>query len=108
MVFSRGELFISLIKEALSLPGCILNIKWEDGPASFFCKDDDKTTFIVYNPAKEQFVTFQNITTRSAKEVSLKLPDKFKNDTVHCWKHYVNVEENAVSTGVYIGEIMVL
>jgi len=108
VVFSRGELFISLIKEVLSLPGCILNIKWENGPASVFNKDNDKATFIVYNPVKGAFVTFKNITARSANEVSLKLPKHFKNHTVHCWMHYVNAAGDAVSTSLYVGEISVL
>ena len=108
VVFSRGELFISLFKEVLWLSGCILNIKWENGPDSAFNKDNDKATFIVYNPVKGAFVTFKNITARSANEVSLKLPKHFKNHTIHCWMHYVSAEGDAVSTGVYVGEISVL
>jgi hypothetical protein len=106
VVLSRGELLISLIKEILTLIDGILHIKWENGPLSSFCKVDDRATFIVYNPCKQQFVTFQDVTQRSAKEVELQLPANFAGDKVHAWMHYVNTEGNAVSTSVYVGEIV--
>jgi hypothetical protein len=62
----------------------VLNIKWEKGPASAFNKDNDKATFIVYNPVKGTFVTFQ-----------------IRNHTIRFWMHYV-------STEVYVGGIAVL
>ena len=108
VVFSRGELLVSAVKEVSSPMNGILIVKWEDGPPSFFCKENDNATFIVYNPVKEQFVTFQDATTRSAKEINLQMPKDFKNDTVHCWMHYVNAEGDAVSTGVYVGEVVIV
>jgi hypothetical protein len=106
-IFSRGELLISLIKGVVALVDSILNIKWENATASAFCKDEDKATFIVYNPGKQKFVTFTDVAERAAKEVSLKLPMDFSGDTVHTWMQYVNVAGNAVSTSVYLGEVVV-
>lgn len=107
VVLSRGELLISFIKEVLCLLGAILNIKWDDVTASAFCSDNDKATFIVYNPAKEKFITFEGITERQAKEVNLRLPADFAGDVVHGWMSYVNTKGDAVSTSVYLGEVVV-
>jgi len=103
VVFSRGELFISLIREFTSIADTPLYIKWENGPASAFNNADDKATFIVYNPVKEKFVTFEGVARRADLEKTLQFPANFKNDTVHCWIHYVNVAGDAVSTSIYLG-----
>nr|WP_068889762.1 DUF6266 family protein [Pedobacter panaciterrae] len=60
------------------------------------------------NPAKEQFITFQDVVVRAAREISLQMPKDFANDAVHCYMHYVNAYSNAVSTSVYVGEIVVV
>jgi len=104
-IFSRGELLISLIREVLALPKGVLVVKWEDASSSALCNDSDLATFIVYNPAKEQFITFQDVVARAAKEVSLQMPKDFAGDAVHCYMHYVNAYSNAVSTTVYVGEV---
>ena len=107
VIFSRGELLVSLIKEVSFLPNGLLQIKWENGPASMFCKDTDQATFIIYNVVKNKFVTYQQSATRAEKEVKLVLPESFANDTIHCWMQYVNTEGNAVSTSVYVGKILI-
>lgn len=103
-IFSRGELLVSWILEVLCLVNAVLNIKWDNGPESAFSNDTDKASFIIYNPAKEAFVSFEGIALRSDKEAALQLPDDFAHDRVHAWMHYVNAEGNAVSTSVYLGE----
>lgn len=108
VILSRGELLISSIKKVWTPVDALLKIEWENPAASVFCKDDDRATFVVYNPQKVQFVTFQDVADRAAKEVGLQLPLDFAGDAVHIWMHYVNVEGNAVSTTQYLGEIAVL
>lgn len=104
-IFSRGELLISLIREILALASGVVVVKWEDAPSSALCNDTDLATFIVYNPAKEQFITFQDVVARAEKEVSLQMPNEFAGDAVHCYMHYVNEVSNAVSTSVYVGVV---
>ncbi|SMC59199.1 DUF6266 family protein [Pedobacter africanus] len=106
-VFSRGELLISLIKQVLALADGILSIEWENPSASVFCKDDDRATVVVYNPAKQEFVTFQDIALRAEQKVDLQLPENFSGDVVHTWMHYVNAAGDAVSTTQYLGEIQI-
>lgn len=107
VVFSRGELFISLIREFTAIADALLHIKWENGSASAFNSADDKATFIVYNPVKEKFVSFEGVARRADLEKTLQLPANFKNDIVHCWMHYVNAAGDAVSTSFYLGNIAI-
>lgn len=58
----------------LCLINAVLNIKWENLPASAFSNDNDKASFIIYNPAKEAIVTFQDVALRVDKEAVLQLP----------------------------------
>ncbi|MBB5436504.1 hypothetical protein HDC92_000168 [Pedobacter sp. AK017] len=106
-IFSRGELLASWILEVLCLVNAVLRIKWDNGPTSVFSNDSDKASFIIYNPAKEAFVTFTNAAARADRDAVLQLPEDFAGDTVHAWQHFVNVEGNAVSTSVYLGALMV-
>ncbi|MHA4894056.1 DUF6266 family protein [Pedobacter sp. PWIIR3] len=106
-VFSKGELLISWIIEVLVLVDRIIHIKWDNLPATPFNNDSDKATFIVYNPAREQFVTFEDIAIRNDKEARIQLPDSFSTDKVHCWMSYANAARDKVSTSVYLGELLI-
>jgi hypothetical protein len=106
VILSRGELLISLIKQVLVLIDSVLQIKWENPSASVFCKASDKATVVMYNDAKQKFVIFKGVAKRADEQVDLQLPANFAGDKVHAWMHYVNTEGNAVSTSVYVGEIV--
>jgi hypothetical protein len=106
VIFSRGELLISLVKEMVSLAGAILQIKWDNALSSVFSSDDDEATFIVYNPAKEKFATFKGAALRADLEVGLQLPADFAGDTVHCYMQYTGIAGDRVSTTVYAGEVV--
>lgn len=107
VIFSRGDLLISLVRELLSVPDAAIHVKWENALGSVFNKDEDQATFVVYNPNKQKFVTFQNAADRANREVSLQLPGAFIGDVVHCWMQYANAEGDQVSTTVYLGAILV-
>ena len=106
-VFSRGELIVSWVLEFLCLASKIIHIKWENVAESSFNKANDKASFIVYNPAKEQFVTFQHVALRADLKTSLQMPADFENDSVHCWMSYVNEAGDMVSTSSYLGELLI-
>lgn len=105
VIFSRGELLIPLIREMLGLMDAVLHIKWDNASTSIFNNDDDKATIVVYNPAKQAFVSFENVAQRADKEAVLQLPAAYAGDRVHCWQHFVNANGDAVSTTVYLGEV---
>lgn len=106
-VFSIGALLVSFVKEVLMLMNGRMVINWQSTPESVFCKQDDQATVVVYNPEKQQFVTFQNVAERSGGTVELQLPAHFKTDVVHAWMHWVRADGKAVSTTVYLGVIIV-
>lgn len=108
VIFSRGELLISIIKDIIALVDAILHIKWDNVPASALNKDDDQATFILYNADKEKFATFKNVAQRGDKEAVLQLPANFAGDEIYGWMHYVNAKGDGISTTVYLGEITVV
>ena len=105
-VFSKGELLVSFVRELIVLAGALLHIKWEDLSSSIFCREDDMATFIVYNPEKEKFVTFERIAARADQEAVLQLPTEFVRDNIHCYMQYVNAAGNRVSTSVYLAKLV--
>lgn len=105
-IFSRGELLISTVLEITPMPECLLFIKWENASPSLFCADNDQANFIFYNPEKQQYLTFENIANRSAKEASLKMPENFAGDTLYGWMHFVGPGMEMVSTTVYLGDVI--
>lgn len=107
-IFSRGELLISWVLEVLCLAGSLLRISWQNAAEHPLSKGDDLMNFIVYNPNKEEFVTFEGVAKREDGVTELKLPDNFVEDTVHCWVSYVNLQGDAVSTSNYLGEMLVV
>jgi hypothetical protein len=107
-IFSRGALCISFITEVTVLSNAVLYIKWRDAASSAYCKAEDKATFVIYNPVKELFVTFEDVAVREEKEVMLQLPRCFIDDEVFGWMHYVNTNGSEVSTSVYIGKHKVI
>jgi len=103
VILSRGELLVSWILEVIKHPGNIIIIKWDNPPETIYCDAEDRVNVIFYNPQKEQYLTFENVAAREAKEVSLQMEKNFASDTIHGWMHYVNKEGNQVSTSVYMG-----
>nr|WP_199082943.1 hypothetical protein [Pedobacter sp. ASV19] len=46
---------------------------------------------------------FENIADRSARVVSLTMPENFAGDIVQGWMHFVSAGRDMVSTIVYLG-----
>ncbi|WP_316793334.1 DUF6266 family protein [Pedobacter frigoris] len=106
-IFSRGELFISMIKEILSLIDAILHIKWENAAESVFNQHTDLVTFIWYCPQNEKFVTFKDAAQRGDQEAILQLPAGFEGQELHGYMQCVNDAGNLVSTTLYLGVTIV-
>ena len=107
VIFSRGELLAPFIKEVTMLTDGVLYVNWENAGGSIFCNDDDRAVFVIYNPAKKAFVYVEEAAARIDKETMLQLPAEYNGDVIHCWQHFVNTAGDAVSTTVYLGDIIV-
>ncbi len=103
VILSRGELLASWLLEVMPQGNHILYIKWDNPPETLYCHAEDRISMIFYNPEKEQYLTYENVIERSAKEVSLQLEKDFSGDTLHGWMYCVNKGETHVSTSVYLG-----
>lgn len=103
LVFSRGALLISIVREMTLLAEAVLELKWEDVLPSAFCRVDDLATFIVYHPGREQFVAYEGIASRGDSAAYLAIPQSFAGGVVHVYMHYVNAKGDGVSTGQYLG-----
>jgi hypothetical protein len=108
VILSRGELLISWVLEVLALPDAVLQVKWGNAAVSALNRDEDRANFIVYNPVKEKFVTFQGAALRADQEMQLQLPVDFLGDEIHCYMFYVNEDGDAVSTSQYLGLVRVV
>jgi hypothetical protein len=108
VILSRGELLISWILEVVALPGAIMQVKWQNTAVSVLNSDQDRAAFIVYNPSKRRFVTFQDAVLRADKEAQLQLPVDFAGDEAHCYMFYINEKGDSVSTSQYLGLILIV
>ncbi|HKG07217.1 MAG TPA: DUF6266 family protein [Pedobacter sp.] len=104
-IFSIGVLLVSFVREVLGIGNALLHLKWENGVETAYSAPGDRATFIVYNKARERFVTFENEAVRADGEATLQLPEEFEGDTVHCYMFYVGGK--MVSTSSYLGEVVV-
>jgi len=106
-IFSRGELLVSFVI-ALKAENGLLEVKWINAVGSAFSAPEDRATFIVYRPARRQFVTFEEVCERIDGEAALGLPTVFTGESVYVWMHYVAKDRLAVSTTLYLGAVEVI
>ncbi len=105
-IFSRGELMISVVKEAVLEDGMI-RITWDNAAPNMLNSDDDLATFVVYNVAAKKFVVYKDQAERSAKEAVLVLPTGVAGE-LHCWMQYTSQNGERVSTTVYVSPFLCL
>ena len=105
-IFSRGDLLISWIRQLLTFANAVLQIDWDNGPESAFCNPDDEASFIFYNEKKGKFVVFERAALRTDRNVMLQMPKTFAGDRVHGWMQFADRNQVAVSTSVYLGELV--
>lgn len=107
-IFSVGELLMSLIKELVALGNAMLRISWDNMAQSVYSCGSDRAIFIVYNPGKQQFISFICSALRADGEAVLQLPIGFAGDAVHCYMFFASEKGDMVSTSQYLGEMVVV
>jgi hypothetical protein len=107
-IFSIGELLTSLVTGLVALGDAILRINWDNIAESVYNSGSDRAIFVVYNPDKQQFVSFVCSALRADRQVLLQLPNGFAGDGVHCYMFYANEKGDKVSTSQYLGEVVVV
>jgi len=84
-----------------------VNVTWQDNSVSGTAKATDKAMLLVYNPDKSQYVFTTGGDDRSSLADSLDVPADFVGDTVHVWMAFISADKKAVSTSLYISEVVI-
>jgi hypothetical protein len=64
----------------------------------------DLVSVLIYNPAKDKFVSKRKAVARSVKSYELSIPAEFSLDEVHCYMSFSSVlKKNQVSDTMYLG-----
>lgn len=108
VLLSRGKLAKAYNPEIVTATALQLDFSWTANTGTFVGKVTDKAVFIVYNPAKHDFVMQLGGVTRATLDYELALPADYVGDTVHAWMAFMSVDEKEVSTSQYIGTAIVL
>lgn len=90
----------------VSATGNKVKFSWE-----YMNQDDDSridgtdlVNVLIYNPAKDRFVSKRKAVARSVKSFDLSIPAEFSLDEVHCYLSFSSVKKkNQVSDTIYLG-----
>ncbi|MBE9601874.1 DUF6266 family protein [Pedobacter sp. MC2016-24] len=110
LIFSKGKLLMAQSVLADSIAGGKVKFSWDH------VEQDDKlidgtdlVTILIYNPAKDRFVSVRDAVARSAKSYSMSIPADFSLDDVHCYISFSSVKKrNLVSDSLYVGLLPVV
>lgn len=101
-----------------SLPGALnpvivsgqdgqIAFRWENNSAKINAMANDKAVLVVYNPQKEQAVTFLSNNSRLSGSGVFALPASFAGDEVHCYIAFQNASQTIISDSQYAGSISI-
>lgn len=93
-----------------SVAGAKLKFTWTNSYGNTPFRDGtDMGSFLVYNPAKKEFVTVENVIARSALSFTLQMPADFADDDVYAYMSFNSViKEHLTSESVCKGPVPVI
>lgn len=105
LVFSKGKLVMAQSVLADSIAGNKVKFSWDHVEQDDKLVDaTDMVNVLIYNPAKDRFVSMIAAVARSAKSYTMSIPADFSLDEVHCYISFSSVKKrNLVSNSLYIG-----
>lgn len=107
---NKGKLLLANGIEIAITVAARIDFSWLNTVPDGKYKDaTDRANVVVYNPAKDSFVTLPGAAARSALGYNLLLPGDYSGDEVHCYISFSSVNnKKLVSDTFYIGEFIVL
>jgi hypothetical protein len=84
-----------------------LDFSWSANGSMQLGAASDKLTFMVYNPAKTEFVFSTGVAVRSALSYDMLLPTMWSGDLVYVWLSVVTASGKLVSDSQYLGSTTV-
>ncbi|MBC7418344.1 MAG: hypothetical protein H7325_09335 [Pedobacter sp.] len=107
VVFSQGDIAGAWAPQVESTVPASIVFGWQDNTGTGLAEGDDQAILLVYNAAKEQYVSLENAALRSAGQVNLILPASFTGDEVNCWMSFSSSDGKRMATSVYISSVTV-
>jgi len=104
---ARGDLAPALNQAAASTVAGTILFTWIDNSDETGATPFDKTLLVVYNPGKNQAVTFNELRKRADVTQTVRVPNSFSGDQVHCYIAFVTVDGQMLSNSKYAGAITV-
>jgi len=108
VVYSRGKLDVANNPLVAVTTAAKLDYSWAAPTGDTNALGTDKVTFVVYNEAKNKFVTLKGVVQRSALAYVLQLPPDWSGDEVQTYISFVSADGKLVSDSVYLAPVTVL
>ncbi|MES2457359.1 MAG: DUF6266 family protein [Bacteroidota bacterium] len=105
--FSQGKLGYPYNPGLATTEDAQLDLTWDATISGFYGGPTDLATILVYNPAKQMFVTRIGAAVRSVLSYDLALPVNFSGDMVHVYMSFVSADGEMVSDSIYVGGTVV-
>lgn len=104
LMYSRGYISEPESPGLLALSNQI-EFNWLPQRQSNYCKFTDMATFMVYNPAKEQFAIRIAASERYAQGFILDISHHWAGDIVHCYMSFSSKDGKLQGNSMYVGEL---
>jgi hypothetical protein len=104
---TRGSLAPALNQAAASTVAGTVLFTWTDNSDEVGASPFDQNLLVIYNPVKNQAVTFSELGTRADATQAVTVPNSFSGDLVHCYIAFITVDGQMLSNSKYAGAITV-
>jgi hypothetical protein len=106
LMFSQGRLGYPYDLVMATTEDAQLDFSWTNVVTNGLGGPTDLATFVVYNPAKQLFVSLVGAVARSVLSYDLSLPANFSGDSVYVYMFFVS-DNGLVSNSMYAGTTVV-
>jgi hypothetical protein len=107
VLFSRGRLAQAYQLVMATTEDAQLDFSWAMNVGTWTGKATDQATFIVYNPAKQEFTISIGAATRDDLSYDMVLPVEFSGDNVQVYMAFISQDGKMVSNSHWIGATVV-
>ena len=104
---AKGNLPPALNQAAASTVAGTILFTWTDNSTEQGAATTDKNQLVVYNPVKNQAVTFTGLGERADATQAVTVPHSFSGDLVHCYIAFETLDGSVQSNSKYAGAITV-
>lgn len=90
---------------AMVVTGGGLTISWTDIGA-MGSEPDDKAIIVLYNPAKNKYIGFNQLAVREDLSVDIQLPLDFEGEDIHIWLFFISRDNGRRSNSIHLGPVV--